>query len=79
MDFVLNQPGLCQGEGGKLYGGCKASRIGYVVSLAYFVLCTLAQSVYEIPAGIFAVQPEIVAEVNYPAVTAYVMVVNELP
>lgn len=37
MDFVLNQPGLCQGEQGKLYGSCKASRIGYVVSLAYFL------------------------------------------
>ena len=78
MNLVLYQSCICQRKCRKLDGSREASRVCYIMSLAYVFACALAQTIYEFPSCIISVQPEIVSQVDYPALRLDVVRVHEL-
>ena len=79
MNLVIDEPCCCKRKRRQLYSGGKTSRIRYVVSLAYLLLCTFAKTICKMPSGIISLKSEIIAEIDYPAFRRYVVAVNKLP
>ena len=78
MHFIPYQTFGRERKQGELDGRCKTSRIGDVVCLDNLVPGAFAQPVDEMPACMVSIQPEVVAEIDYPAVGADIVGIDEL-
>ena len=78
MYLIIDQPRSSQLKSRKLDSCRKTSRIRDIMSLSDILACTLAKTIDELPSGIIAVQPEIVAKIDDPALRLDVMRIHEL-
>ena len=78
MYLVVNQAIGCKRKRRQLDSCRKTPRISDVVRLSYLFPRTFAKPVYEMSSCVVSVQPEIISQIDDPAVRAYLMRVHEL-